>query len=48
MLHKYLLNIIKNPKTLFYIGIKLCKKYIYIKIRHSYKKLAYYTAYNKK
>ena len=31
MLHKYL-NIIKNPKTLFYIG-KICKKkdiYIYI------------------
>ena len=47
MLHKYLLNIIKNPKTLFYIG-KIMQKYIYIKIRHNYKKLAYYTAYNKK
>ena len=29
MLHKYLLNIIKNPKTLFYIGKIMQKIYIY-------------------
>ena len=31
MLHKYLLNMIKNPKILFYIG-KIMQKNVYIYI----------------